>query len=221
MRSLKNQKGQIKTLAIYLVLSLVVWAVTLGFAIWAYLGRQDLKNNINKKATDIANTAIEKVKKDKDAEFAQREKEPLKAYKGPAAFGSIVIKFPKTWSAFVSETNTGSQPIDGKFHPDFVPAEQAGTVFALRVQVKSTSYDNELKQFDSLAKGGQVKVTPFRAASVPGVLGARIDGEIMSQKRGTMILLPLRDKTLKIWTESGQFVEDLNNLVLPSLSFVP
>jgi len=221
MRIIKNEKGQVNSLVVWLALSLVVWIVTLGFAAWAYLGRQDLKNNVDKKAETIATAAVEKAKADKDKEFAQREKEPLKTYKGSAAFGSISIKFPKTWSAFVSETNTGSLPIDGKFHPDFVPAEQSGTIFALRVQVKAASYDGELKQFDSAAKEGKVKVSPFRAANVKDVLGARIDGEIISQKRGAMILLPLRDKTLKIWVESEQFVGDFNNLILPNLFFIP
>jgi len=36
-----------------------------------------------------------------------------------------------------------------------------------------------------------------------------------------MILLPLRDKTLKISTESQQFVGDFDNIILANLKFVP
>ena len=40
-------------------------------------------------------------------------------------------------------------------------------------------------------------------------------------KQGTMIILPVRDKTLKIWTEGNEFVGDLDKIILANLSFVP
>ncbi len=61
----------------------------------------------------------------KDNEFIVREKQPLQTYTGPSAFGSISVKYPKTWSAYVDETNS-STPVDGYFHPR--PSEMADSI---------------------------------------------------------------------------------------------
>jgi hypothetical protein len=38
---------------------------------------------------------------------------------------------------------------------------------------------------------------------------------------GTMVLLPMRDKTLEIWTESNDYLNDFNTYVLPNMTFAP
>ena len=38
---------------------------------------------------------------------------------------------------------------------------------------------------------------------------------------GAMLIIPVRDKTLQIYTESSDYLSDFNNIVLPSLTFVP
>jgi hypothetical protein len=112
--------------------------------------------------------------------------------------------------------------VDGYFQPDFVPSINSQTAaFALRLQVVQQTYDQALMQFSSLAKQGKVTVTPFKAAKVPSVVGVRIDGQIFPSKKGSMILLPLRDKTFKLWTESDSFTPDFNNNILPNFSFSP
>ena len=93
--------------------------------------------------------------------------------------------------------------------------------FALRLNVVNKSYEQELKSYDSLVKAGKVKVTAFRAAKVPQALGVRIDGQIESKKTGSRILLPLRDKTIEIWTESDQYKADFDTYVVPSISYTP
>ena len=195
-----------------------------AFAAWAYSSRADYKNNSDQKAA-VAVTNAQKATSDaKDAEFAEKEKSPLKAYSGPSAYGSVVVQYPKTWSAYVIEATTtnSSIPVDGYFHPGFVPNTQSqGFGFALRVQVTATSYDTELKKFDSFVKQGKATVSPFKAAKVPSVAGARVDGQIDQNKTGSVVLLPLRDKTLKVSTEAAQYLNDFNTIILPNLTFVP
>jgi hypothetical protein len=53
------------------------------------------------------------------------------------------------------------------------------------------------------------------------VVGSRIDGEINLGQKDSMILLPVRDKTIKISTESQEFMGDFNDIVLANLKFVP
>jgi hypothetical protein len=38
---------------------------------------------------------------------------------------------------------------------------------------------------------------------------------------GILVLLPMRDKTLKIWTESTAYFTDFNTYILPNLTFSP
>lgn len=186
------------------------------------MGMQDYKTNIQPKIDKAVAIAEENTKTAKDKEFVEKEKNPLKEYKGPAAYGTVSIHYPKTWSAFVTETNSGSTPVDGYFHPGFVPGIQSETDFALRVKVVSQQYADVMKQFESKAKAGKVKVSPYTAPKLgSAVVGSRVDGEINTGQQDSMVLFPLRDKTIEISTESNQFLGDFNSIILANLTFVP
>ena len=208
-------------LIISLVMAIMFLFGALGFGLWAFASRQDYKNNVDKKISAAVVVAKQQEASVKDTEFAEREKQPLKPYKGAATYGSVGLAYPKTWSAFITESNSGSTPLDGYFHPNYVPGLQSGTGFALRVQVTQQQYANEVKQYESLAKQGKVKITAYKAPKVPNVTGSRIDGEIAAGQTGSMVLFPLRDKTIKISTQSAQFVNDFNNFILNELTFEP
>lgn len=207
-------------MVIALVLSVLFLIAAIAFGVWAYGSQQDYKNNFDQKAAAVAEVAVKEAETKKDNEFVEKEKEPLKTYQGAAAYGSVNISYPKTWSAYVIESDRGT-PIDGYFHPNFVPGTQTQTAYALRVQVSDQSYDQEMRQFDSKAKAGKVTVSPFVAKNVPNVTGARVDGEINTGQKGSMVLIPIRDKTIKISTESQQFTGDFNDIILANLKFTP
>lgn len=208
-------------LIIPVILLTLLLLATLVFAIWAFAGRQDYKNNVDPKINAAVTVAVQNESSRKDNEFLEREKNPLKTYRGPDTYGSIVLKYPKTWSAYVIEKDQSSTPIEGFLHPGYVPDALGKTAFALRVQVVNRPYDQELKSFDSKAKSGKVKVSPYKAKNVPNATGARVVGEVTTGEESTMVLLPLRDKTLKIWTESTKFTKDLDTIILANLTFVP
>jgi hypothetical protein len=208
-------------LIIALVLFILLFLCATGFGFWAFASRQDFKDHSDQKSAKAVQIAIQQEASKKDNEFLEKEKTPLKTYQGPAAYGSLDVKYPKTWSAYVIETDRAAIPVDGFFHPNFVPGVLTKTAYALRVQVTSQSYEQEMKQFDGKVKAGKVTVTPFIAKSVPGITGARIEGEINQGQKDTMVLLPIRDKTIKISTESQQFIGDFNNIILANLKFVP
>lgn len=198
---------------------LVILLVAAGaFGVWAFMGRQDYKNNTDQISAKAVAAALEKQKTELEAEFAEREKQPYETYQGPVEYGSLKLSYPKTWEAFVN--TTGNAPIDGYIHPGYVPGTDAKTAFALRFQVLDSDYAAQLKSFDGQVKLGTVKVSPFRADAVPTILGSRIDGEVISKRSGIMVLIPIRDKTLKIWTEADQYKPDFETM-LKSLSFSP
>lgn len=217
MRKL-NQAG---SLVIPLFIVIVLLLGSIGFGAWAYLERQDYKDNSDQKAAAAVKKAVAAEDVKKDAEFLEKEKSPFKVYTGPATYGSLTFQYPKTWSAYISEIGKSSTIVNGYFSPNFVPDVQSATSFALRIQVVSSDYATVLRGFDSYVKTGKVTVAAYRAPKVSGTLGSRVTGEIETKKTGSMVILPLRDKTIKVWTEGTDFVKDFDNIILPDLTFVP
>lgn len=204
-----------------LSVSILLLLAAIGFGVWAFGERNTYKNDTQAIIDQEVELARQAVATEKDNEFLEREKNPLKSYQGPSQFGSIKIMYPKTWSALIDETSRGA-PLDGYLHPDFVPGLQSNTAFALRIEVVNNTYDQEMRGFEGMAESQDVTVTPYRAPKVPDVLGARVNGKIgRDEKQGSMVLFPLRDKTLKISTQAQSFIKDFNEIILPNLEFSP
>lgn len=208
-------------LVVPLIVFILISLSVSGFALWAFGERNDYKNNSDKKSAAAAEIARQQAGEEKEKEFLEREKNPYKEYKGPSAFGSLDVLYPKTWAAYIDETKGGNLPVDGHFHPNFVPGLDSETAFALKVEVVEQPYDQVLAQFESDTKSGKVRVSPFKAAKVPSVLGARVDGQVTDDFNGSAVVFPLRDKTIKVSTQSQQFISDFDNIILPNLNFVP
>lgn len=143
-------KPGLNPLLIPLVLTAVLLVGSLVFGMWAFAGMQDYKNNVQPKIDKAVAIAEQETSTAKDAEFVEKEKNPVKQYTGPQVAGSLVINYPKTWSAYITESNNSNGLIDGYFQPDFVPGVQnTDTDYALRVKVLSQSYESVLKQYES------------------------------------------------------------------------
>ncbi len=209
-----NQKGALDPLVIPLVLSVVFLIVAGGVAVTYYSKYIEQKDQ-NRPIIEAAVTKAEEAQKEKlEAEFVEREKVPTKNYTSPAEFGSVKLNFPKTWSSMVSMGKTSDIEYYG--HPNYVPASNVN--YALRMSVVKKAFAAEIKAYDSQVKKGDLKAT---AVQISGVTGTRLDGFLEKDQEGSMVVFPLRDKTLKVWTESKEFKGDFDNIVLKNLTFVP
>src|SRR5690606_20872813 len=120
---------------------------------------QDYKNNSDAKSAEAVAAAIEQNTLELEATFAEESKSPNKKYKGPSAYGSLTITYPKTWSAYVDETSTSNSPLSGYMHLDFVPATTNLNVnYATRFEVVNSSYDTELSRYSPQVTLGSSKV---------------------------------------------------------------
>ena len=199
-----------------------LFVLALVFGIWAFANYSDYKTNFDAKLAQDVATARQEEDQVKDAAFAEAAKSPVLTYHGPSTYGSVAISYPRTWSGYVADTRTSSPFVDGYFYPGVVPDTQdLSSVYALRVQVVDSSYSSVLNQFSSFVKQGVTKVSPYKAAKVPSIIGVRVDGKLTATKSGTMIIMPLRNMTLKLWTEGPQFEGDFGQYVLPSFTFAP
>jgi hypothetical protein len=223
MSSMKrlNQHGSVDSWLIAFIVTLIVFFATAGFGLWAFMGKQDYKNNVDAKIDNAVEAAVEKNSANKEKDFIEREKEPLRTYRGPAAYGSVSLTYPKTWNLYMDETAKSLNAIDGTLNPNFVPGLQSGSSVALRILVINNQYASIVKSLESNIKSGKIKASPYKADKVPQAVGLRVDGEVVLGKQGSMVILPLRDKTLQVWTEAVQFVPDFNSIILPNLNFVP
>lgn len=207
-----------------LIIVSVLLLAAAGFGIWAYMGYQDYKTNSDQKAAAAAEQAKAETQVVEAAKYAEEAKKPLKTFVGPSDYGSVTVQYPKTWSGYVVQetSSSGDQPLDGYFHPDVVPNVAEDTnVFALRVSIVSQPYSEVLESYSNSVGDGGVTVAPYKLPLVGSVVGSRVDGEIEQGKRGSLVLFPLRNVTLKVWTESDQYLDDFNNIILPNLSFSP
>jgi len=207
---------------ISLVVSIVLLIGFISFGVWAFMGRQDYKNNSDAKVAVAVAAAKRQTQATDAALYAEAAKSPFTTYTGPAQYGSVKVTYPKTWSAYAVENSNSSTPVNDYFHPAVVPdAAEKDNAYALRLQVTNTSYDQVLKQYQSSVQTGKVTIKPYSLPNVSSVVGSRVDGQITNTKQGSVIVLPLRNLTLEIWTESNTFLPDFNNTILKNLSFSP
>lgn len=217
-----DQRGAINVLLVPLIIAVMFFLAAGGFGFWAFASRQDYKNNSDQKAAAAAAKQQTATQAADATKYAEDAKKPFDTYIGPAAYGNITVNYPKTWSAYVIENDTGGNPVNGYFHPGFVPSvTNTANNFALRVQLVQSSYDSVVQQYKSALTASQVTIQPYTLPKVPSVVGVRVEGQIQPRKQGVMIVLPLRNMTLQIWTESNDFKADLDTNILPNLSFVP
>jgi hypothetical protein len=218
----RNQRGSLNALLIPFILVILLLGGAITFGYWANSGRADYKNNADQKITAAVTVAKQQQLDTDNQAFALAEKQPLTTYDGPEAYGSLVIKYPKTWSSYVDSSGTGSSLVNGYFDPGTVPSISAqGSVFALRVQVVSQPYSQALQAFQGAQQANQVTINPYKLPAVPSVIGVEISGIVSNNTSGTMVLLPLRSNTLEIWTQGTQYLSDFNTNILPNFSFSP
>lgn len=213
-----KQRG-FATAPVLAIVMTVLFVVSLIISIWAFVGLQQNKSSLDEKVESAAAIAIERTKAEKEAEFTEREKYPYKNYTGSQTYGSLSFNYPKSWSAY-AEDGTSGTILDFYAQPDVVAGTKSGSRYALRAQILSTSYQSEVDKYTRLADSSKVSIGTFRAGVIPEVLGVKISGEINTGVQGVMILLPQRDKTFKIWTESQDYVSDFDT-ILSTLTFVP
>jgi len=220
--SLRNQTGAINALLLSLIAVVLLLVGAMVFGFWAYGQSQDYKNNVDAKVAVAVESARQAESAAKEKEFAERIKNPYKTYVGPSEYGTITLKYPRTWSAYVSDRSDNDPFVDGYFAPNSVPdVQDENSKFALRLQVVQEPYNEVLDELKSQGDEGTNKVQPYKLPKVPSVVGSRVTGAVEDDKKGVMVLLPMRDKTLKVWTTADQYANDFNKIILPNLKFSP
>lgn len=209
-----DQRGIMNPLTIPLILAMLI---VIGLSVTAvmYYTKYIEQRDANKPIIAAAVAEAEASQKEQlEKEFTEREKVPTKNYTSPQQLGSVKLSFPKTWSSYVENARSGT--LEFYAHPNFVPAD--GVNYALRMSIESVAFSDAVKDYDSQVEEGVLRAAAVRAS---GTTGTRLDGFLEDEKEGSMVIFPLRDKTLRVWTESSEFTPDFNEIILKALTFVP
>src|SRR3989344_4524267 len=95
-----HHKHHVNGWLIACIITTLLFIAFAGFFGWAYMSRQDYKDNVDQKIATAVEVAKKQTETAKDNEFLEKEKLPLQDYTGPSQYGSLNIKYPKTWSAY-------------------------------------------------------------------------------------------------------------------------
>lgn len=215
--TLRNrQEGAINLLLASLIFTIVLLVSVAGFAAWAFTSRQDYKNNSDQKAAAAADVAKKNAEAAKDNEYLEKEKYPLKSFVGPDDLGKISLLYPKTWSGYISTQGNNAFIFD----QDVVSAN-SNALHALKVTVDDTQYNDVISQYDGQVEQGALTATAYSLPKLPSVVGVKFDGEVQTGQTGSLVVLPLRDKTIQIACQIPDRLKDFNKIILPNISFNP
>ena len=215
--SLHQERGAVATSTIVIAALAVFVVAFAGLSIWAYMNYMDQKNNVDAKVSTAVATAEKKLGDKLEADFIERDKQPLKSFAGPADYGTLGLKYPKTWSVYVSNDGTKGTGYEAFFNPGAVPSLNADdSRYALHVAIVNDSYEEVLADYQSLVKKGDLKTSATKAN---GQNGTRLDGNFSKDIRGAAVIYKIRDKTAIIQTDADTFKPDFDALI-QTITFV-
>lgn len=220
---MSDQRGSANPLLIATVLLAVLLVVAAGGFIWAYMSMTDWRDNTQAKIDSAVDAAKDQQQKDDQAHFEEEEKKPNRSYQGPSDMGSVRFNYPKTWSGYIAQSNDSG--LEVYFNPLMVSTVNPDvTPYALRVEVSNDNYADVLDDYQGLVEDGVVTASTIiigKTDDFSGYEGVRVDGQLTDTINGSVVIFKVRDKTLRLYVDSQDYMNDFNNTVLTSLKFEP
>lgn len=208
-RHFYERGASVPTIITIVLLSLIA-AGFAAFSVWAYVNYEDQRDNVQAKI-DRAVAVAEKEQADElESKFEIREKEPYRDFAGPADFGTLGFKYPKTWSLYVDRDGNKEGSYEAYLNPIAVPPIDNDTRVATRVKIVSDAYEDVIKKYDSLVKKGDLRSSAVKPNNQNGT---RLDGAFSKDLRGSAVIFRIRDKTAIVQTDAETFKPDFDRLI--------
>ncbi len=161
-----------------------------------------------KAATAIA--ARTEQKKADDAAYTIANEAPYRSYTAPVKFGSFEIKFPKNWSSYVEEQDSGTQ-VMLRVNPDFVRRTN-GTdeLVGARIALIERPLAQYLSAFTGAISQNKIKKTQ---TNVSGLTAYDLVGSFPDSKTARIVVVPVRDKIVVFTNENAQYATEFNEIL--------
>ncbi len=210
----KDNSGLIKTIVI-IVVSLI--AVTfIGLFIWIFMQyseiNEDMDGQINVKVAEEKEKMTEEFQK----KFEEEEKNPYRSFAGPADYGELSFKYPKTWSVYIAADAVNGGDFEAYLNPLQVDPVGKDTINALRVTITNKSFDTVVAgyQRDVEKKDSGLTVESVMIGEGDSITANRYSGNIPgTELNGYIVIFKIRDKTVILQTDSVLFEGDFNTLL--------
>lgn len=204
-----GQKGDTAKIVIF---TLAFLSATLaGLSGWALYRYDEERTTVEDQISEAVSQAKQQQRLEDEERFEEERKSPYETYSIPDVFGSVEMEYPKTWSVYVEDTTSSKVQVDMYMHPDLVRIQDR-TVrpYALRMQLIDELYQQTVDGYQNEIEDGEID---SKTATVSDIEGVRLSGQISRDVSGEMIILPYRDKTIQIWTEGDNFIEDFDKIL--------
>lgn len=208
--------GLIKTIAI-IVLSLMT-VTFIGLFVWKQIEFATVEDDIEGRIAAAEQKAKLEQGEEDLAKFAEEEKNPFRDFAGPADYGQLSFKYPKTWSVYVAKDASNGGDYEAYFNPLVVNTVSENTVNSLRVVIRDKSFDEVVAEYQRALERKDSGLS-MSTVDVNGITMNRYTGVIPNTNlNGVFVVFKIRDKTAILQTDAEQFVGDFDTL-LQTISF--
>ncbi len=171
---------------------------------------------------DGAKAGAEAQKAADDKKFQEAQSSDTRTYTAPEFAGSFSIKLPKLWSLQVTP-NEGTNTIAALANPEYIDTKVEK--YALRFSLINQPYASYKTKLDQQAKqkvSASFKGLSASQTTLSGIEGTKYVGQISTKiPNGTVILVPIRDKTFSIETDDNAVYSEVYNSILASVKLNP
>jgi len=217
-----RENGVSSPMLIVIIVILVVAAGGLGAAFyWAYGQRNHYKNDQTTAINNAVTSAVATQREADQKQCAIDNQKPYSTWTAPTNFGSVSFQYPRTWSAYVAQDGSDNNNYSVYFNPGSVPPTGNNqTPFALRLNIYlNQAYKDYIGQFQGNNELSVSPLTQNTTDTFVGYQGIRVNGQFNDAINGSVVVFPLRTGTIVLSVDSQQFVDNFNNIILPSLKF--
>ena len=203
----------VKTIAIILLSLLLVGALLL--AVYFYNEYEIAQADVDSQVASALIAREKEITDELEAKFTEREKEPYQNFTGPDDYGAVSFKYPKTWSVYVAKDAVRGGDFEAYFYPMEVPPISNDTVFSLRVNIKSESFEAADNRYKGLVTSGRLTSSVI---TLHTATANRYDGTLPNNLIGSIVIFKIRDKTITLETDAEIYREDFAH-ILESVTF--
>ena len=211
MKRDKKERGSVNGWMVGTIGCLILFLIAGSLAIWAYMQYSHEKSNVDSRvAIEVAKAKSEQAESDQK-QFLERAKDPRIEFVGPSEYGRVSFMYPRTWSVYIENDGSNRGDYKAYLNPVAVPsASNKASRFALRLEIINKNLDTVLNDYQSRLKKGELTSS---STEFNGISATRIDGTFEKELRGSVVLMKVRDKTIRFSTDADTFKPDFQTIL--------
>lgn len=210
------QHGGVSGWMIAAICAITLFLATSVLSVWLLIAYTEQKSDVNGKINLAVAAGVKKQSEEDEVKFQESYKNPKIEFVGPSEYGRVSFMYPKTWSVYIDKDGSDRKDYMAYLHPVSVPSiSNSENRFAMRLEILNRNFDDILKQYEAQLKKGELKSSN---TEYNGIAATRLDGAFSKDLRGSVVLMKVRDKTIRVSTDADTFKPDFD-AVLGTVKF--